>query len=63
MSSDLRISYRPRRGATPEAEMEVLARVYRFLIRNHEIRNAASGGCTDNKGGESEQTNKEVITE
>ena len=56
MSSDLRISYRPRLDATPEAEMEVLARVYRFLIRNHEIRNAASGGCTDYEGGENIQS-------
>ena len=56
MSSDLRISYRPRLDATPEAEMEVLARVYRFLIRNHEIRNAASGGCTDYEGGENNQS-------
>jgi hypothetical protein len=56
MSSDLRISYRPL-DATPEAELEVLTRVYRFLIQSHENREAAaSGGCVDNKGGESEQS-------
>ena len=56
MSSDLHIRYRPRLDATPEAELEVLARVYRFLILNHEIRNAASGGCADSKGGENNQS-------
>jgi hypothetical protein len=56
MSSDLRISYRPL-DATPEAELEVLTRVYCFLIQSHENREAAaSGGCVDNKGGESEQS-------
>jgi hypothetical protein len=50
------ISYHPRLDATPEAELEVLARVYRFLIRNQEIRNAASGGCTDYEGGENNQS-------
>lgn len=57
MSSDLRISYRPRLDATPEAELEVLARVYRFLTQTLENRKAAfRGGCADNKGGESEQS-------
>jgi hypothetical protein len=56
MSSDLRLSYRPRLEATPEAELEVLARVYRFLIQNQENRNAASGGCTDYEGGENNQS-------
>ena len=56
MSSDLRISYHPHLDATPEAELEVLARVYSFLIQRHENRNAASGGCADNKGGESAQS-------
>ena len=51
------ISYRQRLDATPEAELEVLARVYSFLIQSHENRNAASsGGCTDNKGGECAQS-------
>jgi hypothetical protein len=51
------ISYHPRLDATPEAELEVLARVYGFLIQSHENRDAASGGCADNKkGGESEQS-------
>jgi hypothetical protein len=50
------ITYHPRLDATPEAELEVLARVYGFLIQSHENRNAASGGCADNKGGESEQS-------
>jgi hypothetical protein len=49
MSSDLRISYRPHLDATPEAELEVLARVYSFLIQRHVNRKAVSGGCTDNK--------------
>jgi hypothetical protein len=57
MSSDLRISYRPHLDATPEAELEVLAAVYSFLIQRHVNRNAAaSGGCVDNKGGESDQS-------
>jgi hypothetical protein len=57
MSSDLRISYRPHLDATPEAELEVLAAVYSFLIQRHENRKAAfRGGCVDNKGGESEQS-------
>jgi hypothetical protein len=50
------ISYHPRLDATPEAELEVLARVYSFLMQRHENRNAASGGCADNKGGESDQS-------
>jgi hypothetical protein len=59
MSSDLRISYRPRLDATPEAELEVLAAVYSFLIQRHiNRRAAASGGFADNKGkgGESDQS-------
>ena len=57
MSSDLRIRYRPCLDATPEAELEVLAAVYSFLIQSLENRNAAfRGGCADNKGGESEQS-------
>jgi hypothetical protein len=56
MSSDLRISYRPHLDATPEAELEVLARVYRFLIQSHENHKAASVGCADNKGGENNQS-------
>jgi hypothetical protein len=57
MSSDLHIRYRPRLDATPEAELEVLARVYRFLIQGWENRNAAaSDGCADHKGGENNQS-------
>ena len=57
MSSDLRIRYRPHFDATPEAELEVLARVYRFLTQTLENRKAtASVGFADNKGGESEQS-------
>jgi hypothetical protein len=52
------ISYHPRLDATPEAELEVLARVYSFLMQRHVNRKAAaSGGCADNKGGESDQSN------
>ena len=51
------ISYHPRLDATPEAELEVLARVYRFLIQSHVNRNAAaSGSCADTKGGENNQS-------
>jgi hypothetical protein len=51
------IRYRPRLDATPEAELEVLAAVYSFVIQRHENRKAAfRGGCVDNKGGESEQS-------
>jgi hypothetical protein len=51
------IRYRPRLDATPEAELEVLAAVYSFVIQRHENRKAAfSGGCVDTKGGESEQS-------
>jgi hypothetical protein len=57
MSSDLRISYRPHLDATPEAELEVLAGVYSFLIQSLENRKAAaSGGCSDDKGGENNQS-------
>jgi hypothetical protein len=57
MSSDLRISYRPRLDATPETELEVLARVYSLLLQSHVNRNAAaSGGIADKKGGESDQS-------
>ena len=57
MSSDLRISYHPRLDATPEAELEVLAAVYSFLIQRHVNRKAAaSDGCVDYKGGESDQS-------
>lgn len=51
------ISYRPHLDATPEVELEVLARVYRFLIQSHENRNAAASvGCADNKGGGNNQS-------
>jgi hypothetical protein len=51
------IRYRPRLDATPEAELEVLAAVYSFVIQRHENRNAAaSGGCADNTGGENNQS-------
>jgi hypothetical protein len=56
MSSDLHIRYRPRLDATPEAELEVLARIYRFLIQSHENQKAASVGCADNRGGENNQS-------
>ncbi len=49
------ISYRPRLDATPEAEREVLAAVYSFLIQCRVNRKAAlSGGCADSPGGESD---------
>jgi hypothetical protein len=56
MSSDLHVSYHPRLDATPEAELEVLAAVYSFLIQRHVNRKAASGGFADKKGGESDQS-------
>ncbi len=57
MSADLRISYRPRLDATPEAELEVLATVYSFLMRRHVNRNATVGGdCAELQGGESNQS-------
>jgi hypothetical protein len=56
MSSDLHIRYRPRLDATPATELEVLARVYRFLLQRHENHKAASVGCADNKGGENNQS-------
>jgi hypothetical protein len=57
MSSDLRISYRPHLDATLEAELEVLAAIYSFLIQRHVNRRAAaSGGFADNKGGENNQS-------
>ena len=56
MSSDLRISYHPRPDATPEAELEVLARVYSFLIQRYVNRKAATGGCADKLGGESDHS-------
>jgi hypothetical protein len=57
MSSDLRISYRPHLEATPEAELEVLACIYRLLIQRHENRQAAfRGSCADKQGGESDKS-------
>jgi hypothetical protein len=57
MSSDPRIRYRPHLDATPEAELEVLARVYRFLTQTLENRKATtSGGYADTKGGEIDQS-------
>ena len=56
MSSDLRIRYRPRLDATPEAELEVLTVVYAFLIQRHVNRKAASGGFADKEGGENNQS-------
>jgi hypothetical protein len=51
------IRYRPRLDATPEAELEVLAAVYSFVIQRHENRKAAaSGGFADKKGGERDQS-------
>ena len=51
------IRYRPRLDATPEAELEVLAAVYSFVIQRHENHKAAfRDGCVDNKGGKSEQS-------
>ena len=58
MSSDLRISYRTHLDATPEAELEVLADVYSFLLQRRVTRKAAaSSSFADNKweGGESDQ--------
>jgi hypothetical protein len=55
--SDPAIRFDPLPDATPEAELEVLAAVYSFLIQSLENRNTAfRGGCADNKGGESEQS-------
>ena len=51
------IRYRPRVDATPEAELEVLASVYSFVIQRHENRKTTfSGGCTDYEGGENNQS-------
>jgi hypothetical protein len=51
------ISFDPPPDATPEAELEVLATIYSFLIQGRENRKAAaSGGCASNKGGESVQS-------
>jgi hypothetical protein len=50
------ISYHPRLDATPEAELEVLAAVYSFLIQGWENRKAGSSGCADNEGGENNQS-------
>jgi hypothetical protein len=55
--SDPAIRFDPLPDATPEAELEVLAAVYSFLIQHHVNRKAAfRGGCADNKGGESDQS-------
>ena len=51
------IRYRPRLDATPEAELEVLAAVYSFLIQGHENRKAAiSGDCAEKQGGENDKS-------
>jgi hypothetical protein len=56
--SDPTISYRPRLDAAPpEAELEVLAAVYSFLLQRHVNREAAASvGCAGSKGGESDRS-------
>ena len=50
------IRFDPNSDATPEAELEVLASVYAFLVKHHENREATNGGCADLPGGESTQS-------
>jgi len=46
------IHYRPLPNATPEAELDALVAVYRFLIERHTNRKAADlGGSDDIEGG------------
>jgi hypothetical protein len=40
-SGEVEITYAPRLDATPGDEQDVLARVYEFVLRNHEKRKAA----------------------
>jgi hypothetical protein len=54
--SDPAIRFDPLPDATPEAELEVLAAVYSFLIRHVNRKAAFRGGCADQQGGESEQS-------
>ena len=43
-----RITYTPRSGATPEAELNVLANVFRFILDCYGKKNAAeSDSCND----------------
>jgi hypothetical protein len=45
---DHRIRYAPRPDATPEAELDALAAVYRFILDCRAMRLAAeSGSCND----------------
>ena len=48
-----RITYTSRPDATPEAELNVLANVYRFILGCHAKKKAADehGGENDAKGG------------
>lgn len=49
----LRLSYRPLSDASPEAEVEALAAVYRFILDRHENRMAVgTGDRSDKEGGE-----------
>lgn len=49
---DQTIRYSPLPDATPEAELDALVAVYRFLIERHTNRKAADlGGSDDIEGG------------
>ena len=39
--SNPRITYTPHPDASPESELEVLANIYAYLIRNHDSKRAA----------------------
>ena len=46
-----RITYKPLAGSAPEAEVEVLAAVYRFLLDRRERRDDnIAANCADERG-------------
>lgn len=50
------IHYSPLPNATPEAELDALVAVYRFLIERHTNRKAADlGGSEDTEGGDNDR--------
>ncbi len=59
MGSPPRIVYSPHPNATPETEVEVLANIYRFVIRAHEERKAVE----KNGGGEEAEADEHGRTE
>jgi hypothetical protein len=54
-AGDSRVTYTPRPGTTPEAELAALAAVYAFVIQAHEQKKAAAPANERRKEVDSEE--------